>query len=61
MPEPVARVASSVVDSFKSQPLLLLVLVFNLAVLVIVFYGTRETHRNQAELLKTLIDRCVGK
>lgn len=61
MQEQVARVAGNVVENFKNQPLLLLVLIFNLAVLLIVFYGTRETHRNQAELLKLVIERCVGK
>jgi hypothetical protein len=59
LPEQATKVAAGVVDSFKSQPMLLLVLIFNLAVLAIVYFGTQQTHRNQQELLKTVIASCL--
>lgn len=59
MQEQVAKVATSVVENFRSQPLMLLVLLINFGVLLLIYFGTRQTLASQAELIKTLIANCT--
>lgn len=55
LPEQGAKVATGIIDALKSQPALLLLVIFNALVLVIVFYGVQATRTAQNELIKNIV------
>lgn len=55
LPEQGAKVATGIIDALKSQPALLLLVIFNALVLVIVFYGVQATRTAQNELIRQIV------
>jgi hypothetical protein len=57
MPLPGAtQVASGVIDTMKSQPMTLALVIFNLLFATLVFLGSKDFRANQLQLMKMMIE-----
>lgn len=71
MVQAAGQVASDVVGSFKNSPILLLLLLFNVAFVAVVYYTAADTRERQGEMVKhllanqekmqELLSRCTGR
>jgi hypothetical protein len=50
------KVATSVVDSLKSQPMTLALVVMNVIVVVLIFFGSKDFRANQLQLMSKMIE-----
>jgi hypothetical protein len=61
LPEQGAKVATSVVDAMRGQPMMLAVIVLNMLMLFIIvfaiYYGVRQTRETEAALIGKLIEQ----
>jgi hypothetical protein len=57
LPEQGAKVATSVVDAMRGQPMMLAVLVLNAVMLLVIFYGVRHTRETEAVMIGKLIEQ----
>jgi hypothetical protein len=51
-----AKVATSIVETMKSQPMTLALVIFNLLFAILVFLGSKDFRANQLELMKMMIE-----
>lgn len=54
-----AGLAGQVVDNLKSSPALMAVVVLNLAVLVMIYFGVREQAKERHTEFSFIIERCL--
>jgi CDP-diacylglycerol pyrophosphatase len=59
VPEEAGKVAVSVVDSMKSQPLLILVLVLNVIFIGAGYFALESTKARQAAEWATVLEKCL--
>lgn len=57
MPEQGAKVATSVVDAMRTQPIMLAVLVLNAIIFLAIMYAVRDQRANEKEIVKALLDQ----
>jgi hypothetical protein len=59
--EELGRVATTIVESLKAQPLLLAVMLFNLIFLGVIYFGVTTQRAQSHEIMKLLLERCAGQ
>lgn len=59
--EDISKAASGVVESLKSQPGLLVIVVLNVLMLIAQMWTNGEQHAARAEIVSKLIDQCGKK
>jgi hypothetical protein len=57
LPQEASKVANTIVDALRAQPMVLAVLVFNALILGIILWGVSANRTHQAEILKAIIDQ----
>ncbi|PWT78225.1 MAG: hypothetical protein C5B60_01555 [Chloroflexi bacterium] len=56
--EEVGKVATSIVESLKTQPLMLVVMLFNIIFLAVIYFGVTAQRQQTHEVMKMLLERC---
>lgn len=57
--EEVGKVATAIVDSLRSQPLMLTIILFNIFFLVVIYFGVTNQRAQTHEIMKLLLEKCV--
>jgi hypothetical protein len=57
LPQEAGKVASSIVDAMKSQPMVLAVLLFNALILGIILWGVKDNRTHQQEVMKSILSQ----
>lgn len=60
LPQEGAKVATSVVDALKSQPMVLAVIVLNIVIFGAIVFAVRDQRAHEHELTKIILTKCLG-
>jgi preprotein translocase subunit YajC len=59
LPEQGAKVATSVVDAMKSQPMMLAVIVLNAIIITLIYFAITSNRQSQHEIMGKLIEQMA--
>jgi hypothetical protein len=55
--EEVGKAAGAAIDALKTQPFFLVIILFNLIVLVMVFWAVQDGRKHQHEIMQTMLQQ----
>jgi hypothetical protein len=56
--EEVGKVATGVIDALKNQPMMIALIIFNLTIIIALFFGISSERKDTGDIMKTLIAQC---
>lgn len=59
LPQEGAKVATSIVDALKAQPLVLAVIVLNVIIFGAIVFAVRDQRDHEHTIMKTILEKCL--
>lgn len=59
LPQEGAKVATSIIDALRSQPLVLAVIVLNVVIFGAIVFAVRDQRQHEHEVMKTILEKCL--
>lgn len=61
LPEQGAKVAVSVIDALKAQPMMLVLILFNAVIFGAIVYAVQSQRSNEHKIVQLILEKCLGK